>query len=129
MRPATRKRRRGAPTGGDKPQLTAVGGTLQSMLEDLGLAATLKGWEAMSFWAEVVGSPANERSHAVAFDAGRLIVEVDSPAWMTQLSYLKREYRARLNSRLGPSGDGGDIIHDIQFTPRGVHRPGLETKR
>lgn len=124
---STRRAHRRA--GGKKTQLTTVGGTLTGMLEGLGLAATLKGWEAMNYWAEIVGSPANERSRAVAFDGGRLIVEVDSPVWITQLSYFKREYRARLNFRLGPSGDGGDIIQDIQFTPRGVHRPGSTAGR
>lgn len=124
-----RGRRGGRFSAGAKTQLTAVGGTLNGMLEGLGLAATLKGWEAMNFWAEVVGSPANERSRAVAFDGGRLIVEVDSAVWMTQLSYLKREYQARLNFKLGPTRDGGKIIQDIQFTPRGIDRPGLESKR
>jgi predicted nucleic acid-binding Zn ribbon protein len=79
--------------------LTAVGGTLAGLLDGLGLSATLKGWEAISVWSETVGAPANERSRAVAFDAGRLIVEVESSAWMTQLSFLKRDIKAN-NRRL-----------------------------
>lgn len=100
--------------GKTRGQLTPVGGTLAGLLQGLGLTATLKGWEALSVWAETVGSPASERSRAVAFESGRLIVEVESSAWMTQLSFLKRDIRARLNRRLG-----GDVIQDIQFTPRG----------
>lgn len=122
-----RRGKRSATEG--KTQLTAISGTLKGMLEGLGLEAPLLGWAAMNYWAEVVGSPANERSRAVAFDAGRLIVEVDSAVWMTQLSYLKREYQARLNFRVGSARDGSTVIKDIQFTPRGVHRTGMESKR
>lgn len=111
---------------GDKTrsQLTAVGGTLAGLLDGLGLSATLKGWEAISVWSETVGAPANERSRAVAFDAGRLIVEVESSAWMTQLSFLKRDIKARLNRRLG-----GDIIKDIQFAPPGSGGRDPETRK
>ena len=119
-----RSRRPNGREGQARSQLTAVGGTLAGLLEGLGLSATLKGWEAISVWSETVGAPANERSRAVAFDAGRLIVEVESSAWMTQLSFLKRDIRARLNRRLG-----GDIIQDILFAPPGSGGRDMETRK
>jgi predicted nucleic acid-binding Zn ribbon protein len=92
--------------------LEPVGAPLKQLLEKMGLAKTLKGWEALDLWKEVVGEAAAARSRAVAFDEGRLIVEVDGAAWSSQLFILRREIRDRLNQYLG-----GEIIQDIQFTP------------
>jgi predicted nucleic acid-binding Zn ribbon protein len=92
--------------------LEPIGAPLKNLLEKLGLSRTLKGWEALDLWSEVVGEPAALRSRAVAFEAGRLIVEVDGAAWSSQLFILRREIQARLNHRLG-----GEIVQEIQFTP------------
>lgn len=89
-----------------------VGAPLKHLLEKLGLAKTLKGWEALGLWQDVVGAAAAARSRAVAFEGGRLIVEVDGAAWSSQLFILRREIRVRLNSRLG-----SEVIQEIQFTP------------
>jgi predicted nucleic acid-binding Zn ribbon protein len=92
--------------------LEPIGAPLKNLLEKLGLSRTLKGWEALDLWREVVGEPAALRSRAVAFETGRLIVEVDGAAWTSQLFILRREIRARLNHRLG-----GEVVQEIQFTP------------
>jgi predicted nucleic acid-binding Zn ribbon protein len=92
--------------------LEPVGAPLKHLLEKLGLSRTLKGWEALDLWQEVVGEAAAARSRAVAFEAGRLIVEVDGAAWCSQLFILRREIRDRLNRRLG-----SEIVQEIQFTP------------
>lgn len=87
---------------------------LDSLLKKLGVKTTLQGWDALRLWAEVVGEAAAARSRAVAFDEGRLIVEVDGAVWSAQLSYLRRNICARLNERLGAG-----VVRDIQFTPAG----------
>jgi predicted nucleic acid-binding Zn ribbon protein len=92
--------------------LEPVGASLKNLLEKLGLSKTLKGWEALNLWKEVVGEPAALRSRAIAFEAGRLIVEVDGAAWSSQLFILRREIRTRLNDRLG-----GEVVQEIQFMP------------
>ncbi len=92
--------------------LEPIRNPLDSLLEKLGVRATLRGWDALRLWPEVVGRSAAARSRAVAFEEGRLIVEVDGAAWSAQLSYLRREICARLNSRLG-----ANVVRDIQFTP------------
>jgi predicted nucleic acid-binding Zn ribbon protein len=92
--------------------LEPIGAPLKTLLDRLGLARTLKGWEAREIWKEVVGDAAAARSRAVAFEAGRLIVEVDGAAWSSQLFILRREIRDRLNQRLGEM-----IVQEIQFTP------------
>lgn len=92
--------------------LEPIRNSLDSLLGKLGVKATLRGWDALRLWAEVVGEPAATRSRAVAFEDGRLIVEVDGPTWSAQLSYLRREICGRLNSRLG-----AEVVREIQFTP------------
>lgn len=97
---------------GGAASLEPIGAPLKNLLEKLGLSRTLKGWEALDLWKEVVGEAAAQRSRAVAFEAGRLIVEVDGAAWSSQLFILRRDIQARLNHRLG-----GEIVQEIQFTP------------
>ena len=97
--------------------LERIGGTLRRVLEEAGLAAALRGWTAIELWPEVVGEAAARRSRAVRFESGRLVVEVDGPAWTSQLNYLKRTIVARLNARLGD-----EVIREIQFTPSGGGR-------
>lgn len=92
--------------------LEPIGAPLKQFLERLGLTRTLKGWEAVDLWKSVVGETAAARSRAVAFDAGRLIVEVDGAAWSSQLFILRREIRDKLNRQLG-----GEVVKEIQFMP------------
>ncbi len=92
--------------------LEPIGASLRAYLEKTGLSSKLRGWDAIHLWPDVVGTNASARSRAVAFDSGRLIIEVDGAVWMAQLSYLRRDILRRLNARLG-----GQIVQDIQFTP------------
>ena len=92
--------------------LEPLGASLRQFLEKTGLSAKLRGWDAIHLWPDIVGEGAAARSRAVAFESGRLIVEVDGAVWMAQLSYLRRDIQRRLNARLG-----GEIVQDVQFTP------------
>lgn len=100
--------------------LERIGSSLDRLLEATGLAAPLRAWRAISLWPEVVGSAAAQRSRAVSWQAGRLIVEVDGPAWTQQLTFLKRDIINGLNTRIGEY-----VIRDIQFiAARGGRREG-----
>lgn len=90
--------------------LERVGKSLDKLLTETGLAQPLRGWLAIDIWAGVVGDAAARRARATGFEAGRLIVEVDSPAWVSQLGFMKREYIEKLNQRLGEG-----VIREIQF--------------
>ncbi len=90
--------------------LEPVGRSLERLLSAAGLSQPLRGWLAIEVWAEIVGDAAARRARATSFDAGRLIVEVDSPAWVSQLGFMKREYIEKLNQRLGEG-----VIREIQF--------------
>lgn len=47
-------------------------------------------------WDEAVGPGVAAHAQPVKLDGARLVVEVDDPAWATQLKFLERELRARL---------------------------------
>jgi predicted nucleic acid-binding Zn ribbon protein len=100
--------------------LERLDASLDRFLAKAGLTGPLRAWQAISLWPEVVGEPASLRSRAVSWEAGRLIVEVDTPAWTTQLSFLKRDIQNRLNARIGDF-----VIREIQFiAARGGRRDG-----
>jgi len=63
-------------------------------------------------WEEVAGPRIVRFTRAVRFQAGTLWVEVSSPAVAQELSYLKEEYRCRLNDLL-PEG----TVCGIRFIP------------
>lgn len=47
-------------------------------------------------WEEAVGAPVAEHVQPIRLDGTTLIVEVDDPAWATQLKFLEDTLRARL---------------------------------
>ena len=49
-------------------------------------------------WAELVGEPVCHHVRPLKLDAGVLIVEVDDPAWATQLKFLESDLLKRLNA-------------------------------
>ena len=51
-----------------------------------------------SRWEELVGQPVATHVRPVKIDLGTLVVEVDDPAWATQMKFLESDLLARLNS-------------------------------
>lgn len=52
-------------------------------------------------WDEAVGSQVAAHARPVKLDAGVLLVEVDEPAWATQVTLLSNTLRERLAERAG----------------------------
>ena len=48
-------------------------------------------------WADLVGEPVCHHVRPLKLDAGVLIVEVEDPAWATQLKFLEADLLRRLN--------------------------------
>ncbi len=78
-----------------------IGGPLKNPLGRLRLDASMAGWQAIELWPETVGERIAARSRAVAFRDGVLVVEVESPTWMSELTYHKRRIIKDLNAKLG----------------------------
>ena len=66
----------------------------------------------LTFWEEVAGNRIVRFTRAVRFQSGILWVEVSSPAVAQELSYLKEEYRCRLNGLLPE-----ETVCNIRFIP------------
>jgi predicted nucleic acid-binding Zn ribbon protein len=56
-------------------------------------------------WAEAVGDAVAAHVKPVKLDGTRLVVEVDDPAWATQLRFLETELKQRLGEVTGAEID------------------------
>ena len=97
----------------------SISGVLPALLRELGLESGIMGWRAVREWPDAVGPQVARRTHAVSFQDGTLVVEVEGSAWLQELSILKRELLRQLNRRLGASH-----VSDIRFmyTRGGIQR-------
>ena len=105
--------RQGTPRTHRNKDMERIGGPLKDLLNRLRLKEPMAGWEAVDLWTEVVGERVSSRSSAVAFRDGLLIVEVASPAWMSELTYHKRRIIQDLNAKLG----GNAVVREIRLQP------------
>jgi predicted nucleic acid-binding Zn ribbon protein len=60
-------------------------------------------------WNETVGEAVAQHVQPVKLDGGTLVVEVDDPAWATQLKFLEANVRQRLLESTGARIDNFDI--------------------
>jgi predicted nucleic acid-binding Zn ribbon protein len=56
-------------------------------------------------WEEAVGAQVANHARPVKLDAGVLLVEVDEPAWATQITLLSNTIRERLSTVTGVEVD------------------------
>jgi predicted nucleic acid-binding Zn ribbon protein len=52
-------------------------------------------------WEEAVGAQVANHARPVRLDAGVLVIEVDEPAWATQIALLSNTIRERLSTVTG----------------------------
>ena len=74
---------------------------LRSALERLPEARRLADHALWAHWDDVVGPTLARHARPERLRRGVLVVAVDSPEWMQELQFLKRDLRDRLNARLG----------------------------
>ena len=60
-------------------------------------------------WEEAVGAPVAEHVQPVKLDGGKLVVEVDDPAWATQLRFLDSTEKRRLLEVAGATIETIDV--------------------
>jgi len=88
----------------------AVGNLIAEFLARSGYAKRLQKQAAVMVWPEIAGPKIAEETQAFKIDGDSLVVKVARAAWRQQLTFLKAELLANLNSRLGEG-----IIKDIRF--------------
>lgn len=60
-------------------------------------------------WNETVGDAVAKHVQPVKLDGGKLVVEVDDPAWATQLKFLEVNLRERLLESTGARIDSFEV--------------------
>jgi len=103
-----------------EPRPELVGGLLEGVLADLGIADKLDSCRALLAWKEVAGDSLSTHARALRLHRGRLELAVPSGVWRTQLSFSKRQLVERLNQHLGKA-----LVRDLVF----VNRPEERTTR
>ena len=87
-----------------------IGNLILDSINKLGYAERLLKQNAVLRWPEIVGDIIAAESEAQRIDDDTLIVKVNKPAWRQQLSFIKADLLAKINSQIG---DG--YIRDIRF--------------
>ncbi|MHB8173255.1 MAG: DUF721 domain-containing protein [Nitrospirota bacterium] len=91
-------------------QLIPVGEILRSVLKARGLGSGDLLAKIRQNWASAVGKKISQHACPHLLRDGRLTLDVDSPAWMSELSMLSPEIIEKINSALdgGQSSGGAD---------------------
>jgi predicted nucleic acid-binding Zn ribbon protein len=86
-----------APLSPINPEPTPISSSIDRLLKSLRGGDRQTTVTVFSRWAEIVGEPVCSHVKPLKLDAGTLIVEVDEPAWATQLKFLEADLLTRLN--------------------------------
>lgn len=82
---------------------------LDSLLRRLGSESTTVVAGVFSNWHELVGSTVAQHASPIKLESGRLLVEVDEPAWATQMHFLESEIIGKLSTSVGSTINGIDV--------------------
>ena len=91
-------------------QFRSVGSVLPRVLKGLKLDKVLAAQPAVTLWPEIAGPKTAAHTRAIEVDGSTLVVVVDSPAWMTQLRFLKPQLLKKVAGRVGKG-----LVGDIRF--------------
>jgi predicted nucleic acid-binding Zn ribbon protein len=83
---------------------------LPKVVKSLKLQEVVAAQPAVMNWAKIAGEKIAQHSRAVSIEQKTLLVIVDSPAWMMQLTYLKPELLRKVRARIGKG-----LVEDIRF--------------
>ena len=96
-----------------------LGGALLQALKKYGLDAGIRSARVLLDWEKTAGEKIARHARAVDLKNGVLTVEVDSPAWIQQLSLIKKEVIKKVNA-------DGRIVRDIKFRPGNTRKKSVE---
>lgn len=96
-----------------------IGDSLPDVTKRLGLAKPNVLTAVFAQWDSVVGSPLCVHVRPVGLRDRVLTVEVDEPAWATELRFLQDDLLARLNE-----ATGHESVIDVVVRVRGAGRRG-----
>jgi predicted nucleic acid-binding Zn ribbon protein len=83
---------------------------LHDILQVYQLEKPLRQHGSVFRWAEVVDRETRDRTKAVSYQNGRLLVEVESSALRHELFFRREQYKQMINQKVGES-----VVNDIVF--------------
>lgn len=86
--------------------MQSAGSALSALMKELGMESALGLYRIKARWSGLFGRPLTLHSHPSGLHGGRLVINVDSPAWLQELSFLKDDMLGKLR----PLG-----VNDIRF--------------
>lgn len=91
---------------GPKP----LGEVLQSVIDRLGIRTQINEARIIETWAALAGPQINRVTSSVWMKGTTLFVKITSAAWRQELHMRRREWRQRLNDKLGE-----ELVGEIVF--------------
>lgn len=93
----------------DESRSTSLGEEVNRLLQRLGSPNidTVSG--VFGLWKELVGEQVAQHVSPIKLDRGRLLIEVDDPAWSTHMKFLERDICTTLSRHTGITISGIDI--------------------
>ncbi len=101
-------------TGPEEREPRPVADSLANTAKRLGVPSVGVLGAIFTHWDELVGPEVAAHATPRSLRAGVLTIEVDQPAWATQLRFLSAEVLARLTDAAGPEG-----VSELQITVAG----------
>jgi hypothetical protein len=77
---------------------------------------------AFCFWQEAAGGRLAQVSRPIHFAGSLLVVEVDSPEWLTALEAVRLRIRAKLNAAIGSKAVGRIVFRVVSTMRKPVAR-------
>lgn len=85
---------------------------LPAAVKRLGIDKFIDEERVLELWPKAAGADIAQHTRALSLERGTLRIAVDSPAWMTQLIYLKPQLMRKLTGMAKRR-----TIKDIRFVP------------
>ena len=90
---------------------------LPKVVKTLRLEEAAAARPALDSWADIAGAKIAQHSKPVTVEGGVMVIAVDSPAWMTQLAFLKPQLLIKVAARIG-KGKVSDLRFVLARPPR-----------
>jgi predicted nucleic acid-binding Zn ribbon protein len=81
---------------GRSKRFRSVGQVLPAAVKRLGIDRFIDEEKVLELWPKAAGADVAQHTRALSLERGTLKIAVDSPAWMTQLIYLKPQLMRKL---------------------------------
>lgn len=93
----------------ENDQSTHLSDELDALLRRLGSESTTVIAGIFSNWVQLVGDTVAQHALPIKLELGRLLIEVDEPAWATQMRFLESEIISKLSASTGNTINGIDV--------------------